>query len=73
MRLVPMQLDYSPRTVREQNRRNSFELAPTAAAVGFAEIRSNFNTGSTRNKLDFADVTDDLELHALLMRVTAAG
>jgi hypothetical protein len=68
-----MQLNYSSRTVRQQNRRDPFEFAPPATAVGFAEVRSDFNTGTTRNKFDFADVTDDLKLHGLLMRLTDAG
>lgn len=74
MRFVPMQLNYPPRTIRQSNSCDSFELTPTATTVGSAKIRSDLNTGSTRNKFDFADVTDDLEIHGLkiLVRVTAA-
>ena len=63
-----MQLDYSARTIRQSNNRDSFELAPTATAVSLAKVRSDFNTGPAGNEFDFTDVTNDLELHGYSYR-----
>jgi hypothetical protein len=64
---VPMYLGRGNLCVREAHARNTFSLAPTSATVELPQARELSNARTNGNRLDRTQLSDDLEVHALIV------
>src|SRR5512139_2120873 len=67
-RLVPMDLGFADKTIRETNRRNPLALTPPPAAIQPPQPGAIPNRMRDRNGLDLPDRADELEVHLALRR-----
>ena len=63
VRLVPMQLTFTYRTIGEVDFRGALALSPAAGAVPFSQAANFADRASRRNGFDFRNRTKKFEPH----------
>jgi len=70
MRLEPMNLGCGNRTIRQPNHCVTLSLSPVSSTVQLHQSAEDANAATFRNRLNIADLAEDLEAHCQVCLLT---